>query len=137
MSRPAAGERRSEMDESGDTTRSQAASATPAPAGDGDMADLEARVIEAIRTVYDPEIPVNIYDMGLIYDIQISPDAVVSIAMTLTSPACPVAGWLPGEVEMRAREVEGVESACLELVWDPPWTVDMMSEGARLELGLM
>jgi len=100
-------------------------------------AQLEGRVIEAISTIYDPEIPVNIYELGLIYDLHITVDGCVRVEMTLTSPACPVAGSLPGEVEEKVREVQGVQDVALELVWDPPWTPDRMSEAARLELGFM
>lgn len=97
---------------------------------------LEAEVIEGIRTVYDPEIPVNVYDLGLIYDVKVSEDAKVFIKMTLTSPACPVAGILPGEVE-RAAYVRGVKEAAVELVWDPPFTIDRIPEHIRLDLGLL
>ena len=100
-------------------------------------AQLEGRIIEAISTIFDPEIPVNIYELGLIYDLNITADSCVKVDMTLTSPACPVAGSLPGEVEQKVREVEGVQDVALELVWDPPWTPDRMSEAARLELGFM
>ncbi len=93
-------------------------------------------VIEAISTVYDPEIPVNIYELGLIYAIDIDPECRVAIKMTLTAPACPVADILPGEVEEKVRAVPGVTDAKVELVWDPPWTPDRMSEAARLELGM-
>jgi len=105
--------------------------------GDVDRRALEIAVIDALSTVYDPEIPVNIYELGLIYDLDISPDGGVKIAMTLTSPACPVAGSLPGEVEAKVREVDGVNDVAVELVWDPPWTPDRMTEAARLELGFM
>ncbi len=98
---------------------------------------LEGEVIESIRTVYDPEIPVNVYDLGLIYDIDVDEDANVKIQMTLTSPACPVAGTLPGEVEMKVRETPGVNDAQLELVWDPPFSIERIPEHIRLELGLM
>jgi FeS assembly SUF system protein len=98
---------------------------------------LEERVIEAMRTVKDPEIPVNIYDLGLIYDLHIGEDGKVDVRMTLTAPACPVAGTLPGMVEDAIRGVENVTSASVELVWDPPWSVERMSEEARLELGLL
>ena len=98
---------------------------------------LEERVIEAMRTVNDPEVPVNIYDLGLIYDLDIGEDGAVDVRMTLTAPACPVAGTLPGMVEEAIRGVEGVASASVELVWDPPWSKDRMSEAARLELGLL
>jgi FeS assembly SUF system protein len=98
---------------------------------------LRTLVVEAIRTCYDPEIPVNVYDLGLIYDVDVDNNGLVTIEMTLTSPACPVAGTLPGEVEAKARGVPGVVDVRLEVVWDPPWTPDMMSEAAKLELGLM
>jgi FeS assembly SUF system protein len=97
--------------------------------------DLESNVIEAIRQCYDPEIPVNIYDLGLIYNVDVEPSGRVDVKMTLTSPMCPVAGTLPPEVEQRVREVDGVTDATVEVVWDPPWTPEMMSEAARLDLG--
>ncbi len=98
---------------------------------------LEHEVIESLRTVYDPEIPVNIYDLGLIYGIDIDEKSNVHLRMTLTSPACPVAGTLPGEVEDRVRETPGVESAVVELVWDPPFSIEMIPEHVRLDLGLL
>ncbi len=97
---------------------------------------IEAQVIEALRTVYDPEIPVNIYEMGLIYDINVEPSGFVEIRMTLTSPACPAAQSLPVEVDSKVRQVPGVTDAKVDIVWDPPYSLDMMSEEARLELGL-
>ena len=97
---------------------------------------LEGKVIEALREIYDPEIPVNIYELGLIYDIQIDPDRKVHIKMTLTAPACPVAGSLPGEVERKVEAVPEVTSADVELVWEPPWSRDRMSEAALLQLGM-
>ena len=98
---------------------------------------LEEQVVDALRSVFDPEIPVNIYDLGLIYDVEVDPEnAHVHVRMTLTSPACPVAGSLPGEVQLRLQELEGIDTAEIELVWDPPWTRDMLSEEARLQLGL-
>ena len=103
---------------------------------DIDKEALNERVIEALRTVFDPEIPVNIYDIGLIYGIEINDDAEVHIKMTLTSPSCPVAGSLPGEVEQRVAETPDVAKATLDLVWDPPWTMEMLSEAAKLQLGL-
>ena len=96
---------------------------------------LEGRVVEALKTCYDPEIPVDIYELGLIYKVEIEDEQRVAITMTLTSPMCPVAEILPGEVESRVRAVEGVSAAAVELVWDPPWNPSMMSEAARLELG--
>ncbi|MFZ4509031.1 MAG: DUF59 domain-containing protein [Fimbriimonas sp.] len=97
---------------------------------------FEAEVIESIRTVYDPELPVNVYDLGLIYDIQVSDAKDVHVLMTLTSPACPVAGILPGEVESAVRSTPGIGNVTLELTWDPPFTVERMSEEVRLMLGL-
>src|SRR5690606_34194617 len=98
---------------------------------------LRERVEAALRTVYDPEIPVNIYELGLIYDIDVSGDGAVAVRMTLTTPHCPAAAAMPGEVEARIREIEGVTDASVELVWDPPWDPSRMSDAARLELGLM
>jgi FeS assembly SUF system protein len=97
---------------------------------------FESEVIEQIRTVYDPEIPINVYDLGLIYDIQIDDSKNVHVLMTLTSPSCPVAGSLPGEVETAVRNTPGIGNTSLELTWDPPFTMEMMSEEARLILGL-
>jgi len=98
---------------------------------------LGEQVIEMIRTVYDPEIPVNIFELGLIYKVDIDDDDRVQIDMTLTSPACPVAGILPGEVEAKVKTVAGVSDATVELVWDPPWNPSMMTEEAQLELGFI
>lgn len=98
--------------------------------------ELKPRVIEAISLVYDPEIPVNIYELGLVYDVIVDANARVHVAMTLTSPACPSAQQLPGEVRDRVRSVNGVTDASVEVVWDPPWTPDRMSEAARLQLGI-
>ena len=97
---------------------------------------LRESVEAALRTVYDPEIPVNIYDLGLIYRVEVSDAGVVDIDMTLTAPGCPVAQSFPGEVEARVMEVSGVTDARVELVWEPPWTPDRMSEAAKLELGM-
>lgn len=109
--------------------------APPIPAADSG-ASLEERVVAALRGVFDPEIPVNIYELGLIYELKIDPAGAVSIRMTLTSPACPVAGALPGEVQARVQSVPGVTSANVELVWEPPWDMSRMSDEARLQLGL-
>lgn len=92
-------------------------------------------VVNAIRGIFDPEIPVNIYDLGLIYAIEVEPEGRVQVKMTLTSPACPEAQSIPPMVEMEIREVEGVTSAEVEVVWDPPWGPERMSEAARLQLG--
>ena len=101
------------------------------------MEKLRDKVIEALRTCYDPEIPVNIYDLGLIYELDVEPSGAVGIRMTLTAPGCPVAGSLPGEVERKVREVPGVKGAKVELVWDPPWDMSRLSEAARIQLGMM
>ena len=100
-------------------------------------AELKEEIIKAIKLVYDPEIPVDVYELGLIYDLKIFPVNNVYVSMTLTSPSCPSAGTLPGEVEQRIREVPGVNDVSLELTFDPPYTTEMMSEEARLELGFM
>ena len=98
---------------------------------------LRANVIAALRTIFDPEIPVNIYDLGLIYDLHIDEEGQVSIRMTLTAPACPVAETFPGTVESRLYSVPGVTDVRVELVWDPPWTKDKLSEEIKLQLGLL
>ena len=98
---------------------------------------LEGQVVEAIQTVFDPEIPVNIYDLGLIYEVNVFADGNVEIVMTLTSPNCPAAGTLPGEVEQKAKAVSGVKEVTLELVFEPAWSQEMMSEEAKLELGFL
>lgn len=97
---------------------------------------LKQGIIAAIKTVHDPEIPVNIYELGLIYDIEIGEAGDVHIRMTLTSPACPVAGALPAEVETKVRSVQGVTDAAVELVWEPTWTPDRMSDAAKLQLNM-
>ncbi|MBY6156895.1 SUF system Fe-S cluster assembly protein [Pseudooceanicola nitratireducens] len=94
-------------------------------------------VVEACRTVYDPEIPVNIYDLGLIYTIDISPESEVKVVMTLTAPGCPVAGDMPGWVADAVEPLDGVKQVDVALTWEPPWGMDMMSDEARLELGFM
>ncbi len=98
---------------------------------------IEAQVIEALRTCFDPEIPVNIYELGLIYDVKVEPAGAVEVRMTLTSPHCPVAQSLPAEVEARIKEVPGVTDARVEVVWDPPWEPSRMSEAAKLQLGML
>jgi len=97
---------------------------------------IEAQVVEALRTCFDPEIPVNIYELGLIYDVKVEPAGAVEVRMTLTSPHCPVAQSLPAEVEARIKEVPGVTDARVEVVWDPPWEPSRMSEAAKLQLGM-
>lgn len=98
--------------------------------------DLENEIVDALKTVFDPEIPVNIYELGLIYDLELQAEGQVHIKMTLTSPGCPVAGSLPGEVKAKVEQVPGVAAADVELVWDPSWNPSMMTEAARLQLGM-
>ena len=98
---------------------------------------LRERVIEVIKTCYDPEIPVDIWELGLIYDVSVEAEGKVAVTMTLTSPMCPVAESLPPEVEAKVRTVEGVSDATVEVTWDPPWSPEKMSEAARLELGML
>ena len=100
------------------------------------MSDIKSKVIEAVKKIYDPEIPVNIYELGLIYKIDIDEKNKVNIDMTLTSPNCPVAESLPNEVKENIKKVEGVSDVNLNLVWEPPWDKDKMSEAAKLELNL-
>ncbi len=101
------------------------------------MNDLEDRIVEMLKTIYDPEIPVDIFELGLIYEVDIQEDNHVLIDMTLTSPNCPVAESLPKEVEDKVATVDGVNSAKVKIVFDPPWDKDMMSEEAKLELGFL
>jgi FeS assembly SUF system protein len=98
--------------------------------------DVKNRIVEALHKCFDPEIPVNIYELGLIYDIIIAPTGSVEIRMTLTSPGCPVAGSLPGDVQRRVVPLDGVTEAKVNVVWDPPWTPARMSEAAKLQLGI-
>jgi FeS assembly SUF system protein len=98
---------------------------------------IKTGIVEVLRTVFDPEIPVNIYDLGLIYEINVFPDHNVEVVMTLTSPNCPVAGTLPGDVEQKVKSVSGVNEVTIELVFEPPWSQEMMSEEAKLELGFL
>ncbi len=107
----------------------------PAPVKPG--GDLYEEVIAALKDIYDPEIPVNIYDLGLIYDVEISPEHHVKIKMTLTTPHCPVAESMPGEIELRVGAVPGVGDCEVELVWDPPWDPQKMTDEAKLELGML
>ena len=121
---------------------SEAPESTPSPEQPESMLSpedkaIQDRVIEALREIYDPEIPVDIYELGLIYSVNVDAElGRVHIEMTLTSPACPVAGSLPGEVEMRVKDVEGVDDAQVELVWDPPWNMDRLTDAAKLQMGL-
>jgi FeS assembly SUF system protein len=98
---------------------------------------LESRITEAVRTVYDPEIPLNIYELGLIYDLKVDPAGQVDIKMTLTAPSCPEAGAIPGRVEDAVKAVPGVTGVKVELVWEPPWNPNKMSDAAKLQLGFM
>ncbi len=107
-----------------------------APAA-ADNDELRERIVEALKSVYDPEIPVDIYELGLIYDVEISDDGDAVITMTLTTPHCPVAESMPAEVELRVLSVPGIRDAEVKLVWDPPWDPSKMSDEARLELGML
>ena len=104
---------------------------------EGTQPDLDQKVIEVLKTCFDPEIPVNIYELGLIYNIDIDPTDSVHVKMTLTSPMCPVAGTLPPSVEAKVRNVDGVNDAKVEVTWDPPWTPEKMSEAAKVSLNMM
>ena len=118
----------------------QTPSAPPEPAAPALAASPEQireRVIAQLHTVFDPEIPVDIYELGLVFDVSVDVDGKVGIRMTLTSPMCPAAEQLPPEVETKARGVAGVTAVELSLVWDPPWSPERMSEAARLELGML
>ena len=103
----------------------------------GPGGDLQAAIVEVLKTIYDPEIPVDIYELGLIYDVAVSEDGDAVVTMTLTTPHCPVAESMPGEVELRVLSVPGVRDAEVKLVWDPPWDPSKMSDEARLELGML
>lgn len=106
-------------------------------ANSGAGSDLQASVVEVLKSIYDPEIPVDIYELGLIYDVEISEDGDATVTMTLTTPHCPVAESLPNEVELRVLSVPGIRDAVVNLVWDPPWDPSKMSDEARLELGML
>ncbi|MEL7446252.1 MAG: SUF system Fe-S cluster assembly protein [Pseudomonadota bacterium] len=110
----------------------------PGEAGTGGSGgELQQAVIDALKEIYDPEIPVNIYDLGLIYGVEVDDECDATVTMTLTTPHCPVAETMPGEVELRAASVPGIRDAEVNLVWDPPWGPDKMSDEARLELGML
>ena len=122
--------------------KDEAAPATPPP-GPRTIAPIEPRneieekVVEVLREIYDPEIPVDIFELGLIYVVDFDEELKhVKIEMTLTSPSCPVAGTLPGEVETRVKDVDGVDDVFVDLVWDPPWTMERLSDAAKLQMGL-
>lgn len=110
---------------------------TEQKASDAAIPDLQQKVLETIKTVYDPEIPVDIYELGLIYEINIYPVNNVYVLMTLTSPSCPSAEVIPGEVEQKLRTIEGVNEVKVEVTFDPPYSQEMMSEAAKLELGFL
>ena len=112
-------------------------SETPAANEGGGSEDLKERIVETLKSIYDPEIPVDIYELGLIYDVAVSKDGDAVVTMTLTTPHCPVAESMPGEVELRVLSVPGVRDAEVKLVWDPPWDPSKMSDEARLELGML
>lgn len=99
--------------------------------------EIQDEVVQVLRTVYDPEIPVNVYELGLIYEVKVSNEGVVSIKMTLTSPNCPAVQTMPNEIQQKLRDIQGVKDVDLNLTFEPPWTMDMMSEAARLQLGFM
>ena len=103
----------------------------------GPGGDVQAAIVEALKTIYDPEIPVDIYELGLIYDVSVTDDGDATVLMTLTTPHCPVAESMPGEVELRVSAVPGVRDCEVNLVWDPPWDPAKMSDEARLELGML
>ncbi len=137
--------RSEEASEAGSAVGAAAGNANATPGDEGasrDVSDSPAlqirdRVIAVLKTVYDPEIPVDIYELGLVYGVEVTDDGEVHVTMTLTTPMCPVAETLPPEVEDKVRNVMGVKDVSLDLVWDPPWSVDMMSDAARLELNMM
>jgi FeS assembly SUF system protein len=112
------------------------ADAPPAQLSDEQVKELEKQVVAVLHTCFDPEIPVNIYELGLIYGIDVQPTRAVHLRMTLTSPACPVAGSLPPEVQAKVRGLAGVTAAKVDVVWEPPWNPSRMSEAARLQLGM-
>ncbi|MGH9403880.1 MAG: SUF system Fe-S cluster assembly protein [Terriglobia bacterium] len=123
------------------TTNQPAAAEIAAPEDENRLSVSEAiqlqdKIVDVLRTCYDPEIPVNIYDLGLIYDVKTARSGRVDIRMTLTAPTCPVAGTLPPEVETKVKELPGVTSATVEVVWEPPWDMTKMSEAAKLQLGI-
>jgi len=127
-----------------ESERERAAVAAPAaappqearPSAPADLSELEAKAVDALQTCFDPEIPVNIYELGLIYEVKAEPPGVVTIRMTLTSPNCPSAAELPLEVESKVRAIPGVTDAVVQVVFDPPWEPSRMTEAARLQLGM-
>ena len=118
-----------------DTAKTDSSEATAAEPGNPEA--IRERVIEQLKTVFDPEIPVNVYELGLIYEVTVDADGATQVKMTLTTPMCPAAEELPPEVETKTRAVPGVTSVQLDLVWDPPWSPEMMSDAAKLDLGMI
>ena len=115
-----------------------ATSRPPTMKASADTRTVDEKVLDALRSVFDPEIPINIYDLGLIYNVEVDAESKhASITMTLTTPACPVAGTLPGEVRARVEQLDEIDTADVDLVWDPPWTRDKLTEEAKLQLGLL
>jgi FeS assembly SUF system protein len=102
-----------------------------------EVLDLESKVVEALRTIYDPEIPVDVYELGLIYDLKVDTSGVINLQMTLTTPNCPEGASIPSRIEAKLRTVPGVRDVKLEIVWEPPWTPNRMSEAAKLQLGFL
>jgi FeS assembly SUF system protein len=130
------------MDYDNQTSPDTAACSPPEPTMSASNVELHGRIVDALRDIYDPEIPVNIYDLGLIYDVRIREEAalkeiLIEVDMTLTAPGCPVAQTFPGVVENAVREVEGVTDAQVDLVWEPPWHQGLISDEAKLALGLL
>lgn len=125
------------MEDRPDMPHAQPAPETTPQGGNADPGAIRERVIEVLSTIHDPEIPVNIYELGLVYDVDVSADGDVTVTMTLTTPNCPVAESMPSEVEYRVGTVAGVRDVEINLVWDPPWTPERMSEAAKLELGFL
>jgi len=119
-----------------DTINQAQVTAQESQPGQAGEQSLKEKVIEVMKTVFDPEIPVNVWELGLVYDIRVDADAAVVVQMTLTSPMCPVAGSLPPEVEQKVRAIPGVTAGKVDLVWDPPWNPSMMSEAAKLQLNM-
>lgn len=120
-----------------DKEQTRETEANPAQAETRSAGDIKSKVIEVLQTCYDPEIPVDIYELGLIYKIEVDSSGSVVVTMTLTSPMCPVAGSLPVEVENKVMAIDGVDEARVDVVWDPPWTPERMTEAARLQLGML
>jgi len=118
-----------------DTAKTDSGEAAPVDSGNPET--IREQVIEQLKTIFDPEIPVNIYELGLIYAVDVAADGATQVTMTLTTPMCPAAEELPPEVETKTRSVPGVTSVQLDLVWDPPWSPDKMSDAAKLDLGMI